>query len=74
MFRGPSWNDHQPRPALPPAIEIVKSRVALSKDHLFRRLVPAGPASAPERASALPAAEIGPLVTRRTIMSSPTFR
>ena len=31
------------------------SRVALEEDRLFRRLLPAGPASAPERASALPA-------------------
>ena len=63
----------QLRPALPPTIETAGSRVALSKDHLFRRLVPAGPASTPERASALPAAEIGALATRRTFEPLPAL-
>lgn len=48
------------------------SRVARSKDHLFRRLVPAGRASTSRRKlSASPAAEIGPLVTCRSVLPLP---
>ena len=60
MFRGPSWDNLSRVPlrspsASPPKRLAVRSRVARQEDHLFRRLFPAGPASTPERASALPA-------------------
>lgn len=49
MFRGPSWDDPLSRPALlPDDPKIAFRRVAQSKDHLFRRLVPAGPEKLPK--------------------------
>ena len=44
MFRGPSWDDPLLRPALPPSTRRpLEAASRWSKDHLFRRLVPAGP-------------------------------
>ena len=44
MFRGPSWDDPLRRPALPPSTRRpLEAASRWSKDHLFRRLVPAGP-------------------------------
>ncbi|QNM82998.1 hypothetical protein H8M03_01130 [Sphingomonas sabuli] len=75
MFRGPSWDDHLLRPAVhPDNPKIAFRRVAQSKDHLFRRLVPACRALAPEGTAALPAAEIGSLVTCRTFEPLPVIR
>jgi hypothetical protein len=52
MFRGPSWDVPQPRPALPPTTRKSPSAASRkSKDHLFRRLVPAGPEKPPKEPS-----------------------
>ena len=53
--------------------ELQESRVAQLEDRLFRRLFPADPLPL-RRASALPAAEIGPLVTCRTFVPFPVFQ
>ena len=54
--------------------KIFRCRVALEEDQLFRRLLPTGPASAPEGWSHHLPAEIGPLVTCRIIFPFPAFR
>jgi len=55
MFRGPSWGNHSCVPLRFQRSEDHRKPRRARGDHLFRRLFPADPASAPERTSALPA-------------------
>jgi len=78
MFRGPSWDDLyrvplRSPPASPPRRLAVGSRVARQEDHLFRRLFPAGPDKNPKALTNCLPAEIGPLVTCRTVLPLPAF-
>ena len=55
MFHGPSWGNHSCVPLCLSRSEDPSKPRRARGDHLFRRLYPAGPASAPERTSTLPA-------------------
>jgi hypothetical protein len=74
MFCGPSWVDHSCVPLRSPNLtRRSRNRVALEEDRLFRRLFPAGPASTPERALALPAGGDRNLGTYRTHLAVSGF-
>ena len=77
MFCGPSWDNLYRVPLCSPSsfspkrLE-VRSRVARQEDYLFRRLFPAGPEKNRNSSHCLPA-EIGPLVTCRTLLPLPAL-
>ena len=77
MFCGPSWDNLYRVPLCslssfsPKRLE-VRSRVARQEDYLFRRLFPAGPEKNRNSSHCLPA-EIGPLVTCRTLVPFPAL-